>query len=59
MSESFRVFLKRDLPKLRGVLSRFFYQLGFSVKEANEFITVMVDALKLKIMEKTEENAGN
>jgi len=58
MSDLFE-FLMRDLPKLRGVLSRFFYQLGFSVKEANEFITVMVDALKLKIMEKTSENAGN
>ena len=55
----FRGFLKRDLPKLRGVLSRFFYKLKIPTEEANEFITVMVDALKLKMLEKTEENAGN
>jgi len=58
MSDLFE-FLMKELPRLRGVLSRFFYQLGFSVKEANEFVSVMVDALKLKILEKTEENAGN
>jgi len=59
MSESLHGFLKRDLPKLRGVLSRFFYELKIPTEKANEFITVMVDALKLKIMEKTSENAGN
>lgn len=59
MSEDLRGFLKRDLPKLRGVLSRFFYELKIPTEEANEFVSVMVDALKLKIKEKTEENAGN
>jgi len=58
MSDLFEFFMK-ELPRLRGVLSRFFYELKIPTEKANEFITVMVDALKLKMLEKTSENASN